>query len=69
MNASPILRISELMVRYGTRTDAKGRRFLVFDRETGTTLDGDFETEDMAKAGARLRAAAEIYAVCRAGAQ
>lgn len=63
MSVGRLQRISELMVRYGTRPT--GKRFAIFDRETGTTLEADFDTEDMARAGARLQAASDIEALCR----
>lgn len=58
---SRLFRIQELMVRYGTCQ--QGKSFRIRDPETGDLLPPEFDTEDMARAGARGAAACDIAAL------
>lgn len=54
-------RISELMLRYRPERLGKGERWGIRDKELGAMVGlADYESEDLARAGCRLQAAADI---------
>lgn len=55
---SRLYRVAELMIRY--RPAERSGRWRILDVETGDILPAEYADEGLAKAGARLNAAADI---------
>lgn len=58
---SRLYRIAELMIRY--RPAERAGKWRILDVESGNILPAEYSDEGLAKAGARLNAAADIEAL------